>query len=74
MGIPLPRVFGRRRNLHLGRQWAKRIDDIEHFEPYIMDHQRYLYDSIQIGDIRDLAPHVDEYDHIVTGDVIEHMD
>ncbi len=55
-------------------KWTMRIDGIEYFEPYIMDHQRYLYDSIQIGDIRDLAPTVDEYDLIITGDVIEHMD
>lgn len=55
-------------------KWTMRIDGIEFFEPYIMDHQRYLYDDIQIGDIRDLAPNVDEYDLIITGDVIEHMD
>ncbi len=55
-------------------KWDMRIDGIEYFEPYILDHQRYLYDSIQIGDIRDLAPQVDEYDLIITGDVIEHMD
>jgi len=55
-------------------KWTMRIDGIEYFEPYIMDHQRYLYDSIQIGDIRDLASAVDKYDLIITGDVIEHMD
>ncbi len=55
-------------------KWDLRIDGIEYFEPYIMDHQRFLYDSIQIGDIRDLASTVDEYDLIITGDVIEHMD
>lgn len=55
-------------------QWEVRIDGIELFEPYIQDHQRSLYSSIQIGDIRELAPDVDKYDLIITGDVIEHLE
>ena len=54
--------------------WRVRIDGIELFEPYILAHQRALYNSIRIADIRDVAAHVDEYDLIITGDVIEHLD
>jgi SAM-dependent methyltransferase len=54
--------------------WRTRIDGIELFEPYILAHQRALYSSIQIADIRDVAASVDEYDLIITGDVIEHLD
>ncbi|MBI5093070.1 MAG: hypothetical protein HZB26_11610 [Candidatus Hydrogenedentes bacterium] len=54
--------------------WRVRIDGIELFEPYILAHQKALYTSIQIADIRDVAPRVDEYDLIITGDVIEHLD
>jgi len=54
--------------------WLTRIDGIELFEPYILSHQRSLYTSIRIADIRDAAQDVDEYDLIITGDVIEHLD
>ena len=54
-------------------QWTTRIDGIEFFEPYIMDHQRFLYSNILIGDVRDLCKEVDEYDLIIAGDVIEHL-
>jgi tetratricopeptide (TPR) repeat protein len=53
--------------------WTTRIDAVEYFEPYILDHQRALYDNIMIGDIRDLCGGLDEYDLIIAGDVIEHM-
>ncbi|MCF6283731.1 MAG: tetratricopeptide repeat protein [Candidatus Hydrogenedentes bacterium] len=53
--------------------WTTRIDAVEYFEPYILDHQRALYDNIMIGDIRDLCDGLDEYDLIIAGDVIEHM-
>mgnify|MGYP003676976206 CR=1 FL=1 len=53
--------------------WTTRIDGIEFFEPYILDHQRALYSNITIGDIRDLCKTCDEYDVIIAGDVIEHM-
>ena len=58
----------------LPKDWQVRVDGIEYFEPYILDHQRSLYDHITIGDIRDLAPKVGEYDLIIAGDVIEHLD
>lgn len=54
--------------------WRIRIDGLELFEPYIQPHQRALYTNIIIGDVRDLAPAVDEYDLIIAGDVIEHLD
>lgn len=54
-------------------QWTTRIDAIEFFEPYIMEHQRFLYSNIMIGDVRDLCGGLDEYDVIIAGDVIEHM-
>ncbi len=55
-------------------QWRIRIDGIELFEPYIQDHQRALYSSIQIGDIRELAAEAGHYDLIIAGDVIEHLE
>ncbi|HOE65752.1 MAG TPA: tetratricopeptide repeat protein [Candidatus Hydrogenedentes bacterium] len=55
-------------------QWRIRIDGIELFEPYIQAHQRALYSSLRIGDIRDIAPELDAYDLIIAGDVIEHLD
>ncbi len=54
--------------------WRTRIDGIELFEPYIQPHQRALYSSIHIGDIRKLASQVDDYELIIAGDVIEHLE
>jgi tetratricopeptide (TPR) repeat protein len=54
--------------------WRVRIDGIELFEPYIQAHQRALYSSIRIGDIREMASQVDEYELIIAGDVIEHLE
>lgn len=54
--------------------WRTRIDGVEFFEPYIQTHQRALYSSIRIGDIRALAQSLDPYDLIIAGDVIEHLD
>lgn len=54
-------------------EWTTRIDGIEIFEPYISAHQRAIYSSITIADIRDAAPTVDRYDLIITGDIIEHL-
>lgn len=54
--------------------WETRIDAIEMFEPYIQAHQRALYSSIQIADIREAAASLDSYDLIIAGDVIEHLD
>jgi tetratricopeptide (TPR) repeat protein len=54
--------------------WKMRIDGLELFEPYIQSHQRALYSNIIIGDIRELAPKVGNYELIIAGDVIEHLD
>lgn len=54
--------------------WTLRVDGLELFEPYIQSHQRALYSNIIIGDIRELAPTVDNYELIIAGDVIEHLD
>jgi len=54
--------------------WKLHVDGIELFEPYIQSHQRALYSNIIIGDIRELAPKVDNYELIIAGDVIEHLD
>ncbi|MEW6444291.1 MAG: tetratricopeptide repeat protein [bacterium] len=56
------------------QDWQIRIDGIELFEPYIMDHQRALYDRLIIADIREAAPRIDAYDLIIAGDVIEHLE
>lgn len=56
------------------KDWKIRIDGLELFEPYIQSHQRALYSSIQIGDIRELAPGIGNYELIIAGDVIEHLD
>ncbi|HRI89354.1 MAG TPA: hypothetical protein PLJ47_01940 [Candidatus Hydrogenedentes bacterium] len=54
--------------------WQLRVDGLELFEPYILSHQRSLYSNIFIGDVRELAPKVDNYELIIAGDVIEHLD
>lgn len=54
--------------------WRLRIDGLELFEPYILSHQRSLYSNIIIGDIRQLASRIDNYELIIAGDVIEHLD
>ncbi|MCX5758003.1 MAG: class I SAM-dependent methyltransferase, partial [Candidatus Hydrogenedentes bacterium] len=54
--------------------WQARIDGIEYFEPYIQAHQRALYSSLCIGDIRELADELEPYDLMIAGDVLEHLD
>ncbi len=54
--------------------WKIHIDGLELFEPYIQTHQRALYTNILIGDVRELAPKVGNYELIIAGDVIEHLD
>ena len=55
-------------------EWNVRIDGIEVFEPYIQAHQRALYTSIDIADIREAVSNVDTHELIIAGDVIEHLD
>ncbi len=55
-------------------QWQVRIDGVELWEPYIQSHQRSLYNNIILGDVREVADSLGEYDLIIAGDVIEHLD
>ncbi len=59
--------------IHPG-QWRTRIDGIELFEPYIQAHQRALYSNLMIADIRDVVDTLEDYELIIAGDVIEHLD
>lgn len=54
--------------------WKIRIDGVELWEPYIQAHQRALYNEIHIGDVREVVSTLDEYDLVIAGDVIEHLD
>lgn len=54
--------------------WQVRIDGVELWEPYIQTHQRALYTQIHLGDVRALLPGLGQYDLVIAGDVIEHLD
>ncbi len=54
--------------------WRVRIDGLELFEPYIQAHHRTLYNNILIGDIRERAASLEQYELIIAGDVIEHLE
>ncbi|MDX9973859.1 MAG: hypothetical protein RBU21_12825 [FCB group bacterium] len=54
--------------------WQVKITGVELFDPYIMAHQRSLYNRIEIGDIRDLAARLEPHELVIAGDVIEHLD
>ncbi len=54
-------------------EWKVQIDGIEIFEPYILPHQRFLYDTIHIGDAADIIKTLGRYDIIIAGDVVEHL-
>ena len=55
-------------------QWKVRIDGTELFEPYIQAHQRALYTHVFVGDVRDTMTRLGDYDLIIDGDVIEHLE
>lgn len=59
---------------YLKRDWKVRIDGIEIFEPYIQEHQRFIYDRIYIGDAREWIDRLGSYDLIILGDVLEHFE
>ena len=52
------------------------VHGIEAWEPYVDAHRlRGIYDNLIVGDALDLtAQQLDQYDMVVMGDVIEHMD
>ncbi len=54
-------------------EWRIKIDGIEIFEPYILDTHRLLYDTILVGDAREVISKVGCYDLIIIGDVLEHL-
>lgn len=56
------------------KHWKTQIDGIEIHEPYILEHQRAIYDTILIGNALDLLPTLPRYDFIYAGDVLEHVD
>ncbi|HJN46530.1 MAG: hypothetical protein CL477_03535 [Acidobacteria bacterium] len=54
--------------------WQLKLDGIEAFPDYIQDHQRAIYDDILIGDAFDVIDRVGQYDVILVGDVLEHLE
>lgn len=54
--------------------WKVRIDGVEIFEPYITDHQRYIYNNIHVGSILDVIDTLPNYDLIYMADVLEHIE
>jgi hypothetical protein len=55
-------------------QWKIRIDAIEIFEPVIGPWHRSIYDEIFIGDATTVLPELSDYECIVIGDMIEHLE
>lgn len=55
-------------------EWQTRIDGIEVFEPYIQAHQSALYTNILVEDVREVVEEIGQYDLIIAGDVIEHLE
>jgi hypothetical protein len=64
-------------DVHKGRHfkdsWTTRIEAVEVHEPYIMPHQKFLYDRIHIGLVEDLIDSLGEFDLYIFGDVLEHL-
>ena len=54
--------------------WRVRIDGIEGFPEYLTPLHEFVYDQVFVGDMRQVADEVGEYDVIFLGDVIEHVD
>jgi len=57
-------------------QWQIKIDGIEIWEPFIkrLFWLKIFYDDLYFGDAYDLIDDMENYDLIILGDVIEHMD
>jgi SAM-dependent methyltransferase len=56
------------------RDWKVVLDGIEAHEPYIMEHQRYLYNSLHRGDACRLIENLGQYDMVIAGDMVEHQE
>ncbi|MCX8069975.1 MAG: class I SAM-dependent methyltransferase, partial [Thermodesulfovibrionales bacterium] len=59
---------------YLKKDWKVKIDGIEVYEPYIQEHQKFIYDNIYIGDALEVIDRLGKYDLVVLGDVLEHFD
>lgn len=55
-------------------EWRIRLDGVEGYEPYLMPHQRYLYDKLYVGDACSVIDTLGEYEMIIAGDMIEHQE
>ncbi len=58
---------------HYEKDWKVRIEGVETYEPYIMPHQRFLYDRIHIGRIEKMIDSLGIFDMYIFGDVLEHI-
>ena len=54
-------------------EWKVRIDAIEGFEAYLSPVQRHLYDTVHVGNAKDVLPRLGSYDLVILGDVLEHF-
>lgn len=55
------------------KDWQLKLEGVEIFKPYIMGHQKYIYDKIHIGDIVDIIDNLGSYDLIFGSDFLEHL-
>lgn len=56
------------------KDWEKRIDGVEVFKDYIDDHHKIFYDKVFKKDILKFPIEKHDYDLIILGDVIEHLE
>jgi hypothetical protein len=58
------------------REWKLTIDGVEAYEPYIGAHQRSVYDTVHVADVREflLSYRGEKYDVVLALDIIEHFD
>src|SRR5881396_2107896 len=54
--------------------WRVRIDGIEGHAAYLTEMHRYIYNTIHLGDARELVTKADRYDLIFMGDILEHLE
>lgn len=54
--------------------WRVQIDGIEGFPRYLTPVHDYVYDTVHVGDMRDVIEDLGRYDMILLGDVIEHIE
>jgi SAM-dependent methyltransferase len=73
-GFLVREVMDINRERYAKHTWLTKIDAVEIFPSYIVDHHRYLYDNIYISSIEAFSETMPSYDLIIIGDVIEHLD